>query len=80
MIFDTVQRMLVEHLLKSPLIDEVQHNLKSSKIEDIVRETRFTDDRQRVFRAFKMQEGVSPLLLPATAVVVDDFMFLLFCR
>ena len=80
MIFDTVQRMLVEHLLKAPLIDEVQHTQKSSKIEDIVRETRVADDRQRVFQAFKMQKGVSSYWLLAATVVLDDFIFLLHCR
>ena len=56
MIYDNVQQMLVEHLLKSPaLVGEV---LTDQNIEDQVGETKATDDRQRIFQAFKTQKIV----------------------
>ena len=63
-IFDSVKKMLVERLLRCPLIAEVLPSQKSSKIEDRVRETslRDSDDRQRIFQAFKIMEEVSSLV------------------
>ena len=58
MIFDSVQKMLVEHLLSCPLIGEVPPSPKSLKSES---RARVTNDRQQIFQAFRVQEGVSSL-------------------
>lgn len=64
-IFDNVKKMLIERLQRSPLIDDdVLPFQKSSKIDDRMRETghKGTDDRQRIFQAFKIREEVSYLV------------------
>ena len=61
MIFDSVQEMMVGHLLRCALIKEVLQSQKSLQIEDRVRETRVTNDRQQLFKAFKIHEAVSCL-------------------
>ena len=59
-IFDSVKKMLVERLLRSPLIVEALPSQKSSNVEDRVRATSL-NDRQRIFQAFKIKEDVSSL-------------------
>lgn len=52
-VYNNARRRLVEYLL------EVQQPQKSSKIEDKLRETKVTDDRQRILQAFQISSGVS---------------------
>ena len=63
-VFDNVKKMLVEHLLRSPLIAEVLPSETSSKIEGRLRETSLTgaEDRQRIFQAIKIRKDVSSLV------------------
>ena len=57
--FDNVQEMLVEHLVRSPLIEEVPPSPKPLKSES---RARVTNDRQKIFQAFRIQERVSSLV------------------
>ena len=50
--------MVVEDVLKCPLIGEVPPSLNSLKSDS---RARVTNDRQRIFQAFRIQEGVSSL-------------------
>lgn len=58
MIYDGVQEILINELLGSSLVDEVQPSYKSSEINDRVRETKVIDDRRRILQAFKPQNEV----------------------
>ena len=61
MIYGHIQQVLMKDLLRSfAVVDEVQKSKKSAPIEDRVRKTEATDDRQIIYQAFKIQKGVSP--------------------
>ena len=58
MIFDSVQKKVVDHVLRCPLIGEVPPSPKSLKSES---RARVTNERQQIFQAFRIHEGVSSL-------------------
>ena len=74
MIFDSVQEMLVDYIIRCPLIGEVPPSPKSLKSES---RASVTNDRQQIFQAFRIQEGVSSL--PGFLLIILLHIINLFC-